>query len=168
MSDAQSFLLAMYKEQCDQARQHETMRQQSTGLVLTLSAAMAAFTGAALSATVSPLLTAKVPWILVLYSLLGVVVWKLAALGEGLSLKHYERNKLHVARARQYRRRLTSLFSGSDYDRVNSEADDDHKSEWERNELEPLIIKSRLHQYWIDVFKFIRYLGLTMVLIRLF
>lgn len=47
MSDAQSFLQAMYKEQCDQARQHETMRQQGTTLVLTLSAAIAAFTGAA-------------------------------------------------------------------------------------------------------------------------
>jgi hypothetical protein len=143
------------------------MRQQSTTLVLTLSAAVAAFTGAALSATIGPLLTAGVPWVVVLYSLLGVVVWKMAALGEGLSLKHYERNKLHVARARQYRKRLLRLFSDSDYEQVNAEADKDHKAEWERDILNPFIVESRLHQYWVDIFKFIRYLGLTMVLIPL-
>src|SRR4051812_33331567 len=37
MSDPQVYLQAMYKEQCDQARQHEVMRQQSTTLILTLS-----------------------------------------------------------------------------------------------------------------------------------
>jgi len=155
----------MYKEQCDQARQHETMRQQSTTLVLTLSAAVAAFTGAALSATVGPLVAAKVPWVLACYSLLGFVVWKMAALGEGLSLKHYERNKLHVARARQYRGRLANLFSGSDYDLVNAQADADHKAEWQRDGLGPSIIGARLHQYWTDIFSFVRYLGLTLVAI---
>lgn len=107
----------------------------------------------------------KVPWVLALYSLLGLVVRKIASLGEGLSLKHYERNKLHVARARQYRRRLTKLFPDSDYERANAEADEDHKAEWERDGLGPPIIESRLHRYWTDIFRFVRYLGLTLAAI---
>jgi hypothetical protein len=37
MSDPQSFLQAMYEEECDQARQHESMRRQGTTPVLMLS-----------------------------------------------------------------------------------------------------------------------------------
>src|ERR1700732_1188944 len=110
MPDPQTYLQAMYKEQCDQARQHENMRQQSTTLVLAVSAALATVGGTAFSATVQPLLSAGAPWVLALYALLGWVVMELARLGKALSLKHYERNMLHVARARQYRQRLLVLF----------------------------------------------------------
>src|SRR6185503_21144938 len=52
---------------------------------------------------VAPLYNAGVPRVVAFYALLGWVIWRLA---QALSLKHYERNKLHVARARQYRRWL--------------------------------------------------------------
>jgi len=163
MPDPQSFLQAMYKEQCDQARQHESMRQLSTTLVLTLSTALATVGGAALSATVTPLFDAGIPWVLALYALLGWVVWRLAKLGEGLSLKHYERNKLHVSRARQYRRWLVGLFPTADYGKANANADKDHESEWARDRLESGIIKERLHQHWVNIFAFVRYLGIALV-----
>jgi hypothetical protein len=162
MLDAQTFLQAMYKEQCDQARQHESMRQQSTTLVLTISVALATFGGAALSATVTPLYGAGVPWVVALYTLLGWVIWRLAKLGEALSLKHYERNKLHVARARQYRRWLTELFPSSGYGNANTNADADHWAEWANDGLPPSIIKERLHKHWTDIFAFVRYLGVAM------
>lgn len=163
MPDPQSFLQAMYKEQCDQARQHETMRQQSTTLALALSAALATVGGTALSATVKPLFEAGIPWVLALYALLGWVVWRLARLGEGISLKHYERNKLHIARARQYRRWLIDLFPTANYGYANINADMDHESEWARDGLEFAIIKQRLHRHWIDIFTFVRYLGIALV-----
>ena len=125
----------MYKEQCDQARQHESMRQQSTTLVLAVSAALATIGGSALSATVAPLYNAGVPWVVAFYALLGWVIWRLAQLGEALSLKHYERNKLHVARARQYRRWLVELFPNSDYGKANANADKGHQTEWAKDGL---------------------------------
>lgn len=162
MQDPQTFLQAMYKEQCDQARQHENMRQQSTTFVLTTSTALAAIGGAALSATVAPLLSAGVPWVLSLYALLGWVIWQLAKLGKEMSLKHYERNKLHVSRARQYRQWLVELFPKADYSEANANADRDHETEWVKDGLAPSIIATRLHQHWIDIFAFVRYLGVAM------
>jgi hypothetical protein len=81
LPDEQTFLQAMYKEQCDQARQHESMRQQSTTLVLAVSAALATIGGSALSATVAPLYNAGVPRVVAFYALLGWVIWRLAQLG---------------------------------------------------------------------------------------
>jgi hypothetical protein len=165
MSDPQAFLLAMYKEQCDQARQHEIMRQQSTTLILTVSTTIATVAGVTLSATIKPLLDARVPWLVAFYALLGWLIVKLAQLGERLSLKHYERNKLHVERARQYRRRLTDLFQNADYSEVNKNADQEHKNKWAKDRLQPSIIEGRLHQYWIDIFTFVRYVGIALVVI---
>jgi hypothetical protein len=165
MVDPQSFLQAMYKEQCDQARQHENMRQQSTSLVLTLSTALAAVSGTALSTTVKPLVDEGVPWVLALYALLGWVVWRLAQLGESFSLKHYERNKLHIARSRQYRGWLVDLFPDATYGTANANADIDHELEWKKDGLKVEIIHERLHQHWIAIFAFVRYLGIALVAI---
>jgi len=165
MPDSQSFLQAMYKEQCDQARQHENMRQQSTSLVLTLSTALSAVSGTAVSATVKPLVDAGIPWVLALYALLGWVVWRMAQLGESFSLKHYERNKLHVARSRQYRHWLVNLFPDAHYATANENADVDHEIEWKKDGLNLEIIHERLHQHWLSIFAFVRYLGIVLVAI---
>jgi hypothetical protein len=162
MPDPQTYLQAMYKEQCDQARQHENMRQQSMTLVLAVSAALATVGGTALAATVQPLLSVGAPWVLALYALLGWVVMELARLGKALSLKHYERNMLHVARARQYRQRLIDLFPNTDYGSVNDDADKCHKAEWK---LDSSIIEARLHEYWLGIYTFVRYLGIALIVI---
>jgi len=164
-SDPQSFLQAMYKEQCDQARQHENMRQQSTTLILTLSGSIATAAGATFALTGKHLLDSEAPWLMTIYVLLGALIMKLAQLGKRLSLKHYERNKLHVERARQYRRRLINLFQATDYHEVNKDADKEHAKEWAEDRLDPSIIKARLHQYWIDIFRFVGYFGFALVVI---
>jgi L-serine deaminase len=47
------------REECDQARQHENMRQQSTTLLLAVSAALATVGGTALAATAGSCRRAK-------------------------------------------------------------------------------------------------------------
>jgi hypothetical protein len=80
--EPQAYLQAMYKEQCDQARQHEGMRQQSTTLILALSGALAAVAGTALSATAKILMDAGVPWVVATYALVGWIIVRLAHLGQ--------------------------------------------------------------------------------------
>ena len=167
-TDDQKFLQAMFKEQCDQARQHENMRQQSTTLVVAVSAALATVSGTAISATVNPLLDADVPWVLGFYALLGVVVIKLAELCKGLSLKHYERNRMHVERAKQYRNRLWNLFPSADYSKVNDAADVDHEMEWTKDGLAKSIIDERLHKHWINIYRYVWYLGIALIAIPIF
>jgi hypothetical protein len=91
-ADLQSFLQAMYKEQCDQARQHETMRQQATTIALSVAAAvvsLAAASGGALAFIGgSGTLPNVHPGLVALYSLLGLFVIGIGRHGRKLSLKH--------------------------------------------------------------------------------
>jgi hypothetical protein len=114
-SECQNFLQVMFKEQCDQARQHETLRQQSTSLVLTIVGAIAALATASGGALIfyksDPNGSMRFsPWLLALYSLLGLLIIGVSHHGRKLSLKHYERNRMHTVRARVYRALLEDLF----------------------------------------------------------
>src|SRR5438045_2873711 len=60
--DEQTFLQAMYKEQYDQTRQHETLRQQSTTLIFALAGTMATVAGAAVPFTATSLMAAGMHW----------------------------------------------------------------------------------------------------------
>src|SRR5690348_2128564 len=87
--DEQTFLQAMYKEQCEQARQHETLRQQSTTLIFALAGTMGTVSAWGITlATASHIYLWAVP----LFSVLGIFIAALAWFGRHLSLKHYERN----------------------------------------------------------------------------
>jgi hypothetical protein len=165
--DRQSFLQAMYKEQCDQARQHETMRQQATTIAMTAATVVVSFataSGGALAfirgtgglPNVSPLLFA-------LYSLLGLFVIGISRHGRKLSLKHYERNRMHTARAGAYRERLEELFPGYTYGGpLREKAMSTHKERWRKEEAgadAAGVIDQKLYVLWIDLFKFLGWRG---------
>ncbi len=80
----------MYEEQVRHGRHHETLRSQSTHLIVAISAALLAFLS---SATAS----ADRQYVL------GVFVFVLNVYGLIMSLKHYERSRLHVTVAGKYR-----------------------------------------------------------------
>lgn len=166
MSDAdpQAFLQAMYKEQCDQARQHETMRQQVTSTLLVLAAAIATATASALAAFLRPTPDVRAIAFLALPGL--AIVW-IANLGKRLSIKHYERNQLHIERSRQYRRRLTELFPESDYSEINKFADEEHEKNLRKKKNQRVIevIDQNLYQYWVDIFGLLSGVGYLLIII---
>src|SRR4051794_17229166 len=71
-----------YDEHAVQARQHENLRATVTGTLAAIAAAVVGLAG------VGGLTRADVP--------AGVVVVLLGVIGMGISLKHYERNRMHV------------------------------------------------------------------------
>ncbi|MCK1689581.1 hypothetical protein [Bradyrhizobium sp. 145] len=166
MSDAdpQAFLQAMYKEQCDQARQHETMRQQVTSTLLVLAAAITTATASTIAAFLR--LTPDVRAIAFL-ALPGLAIVWIANLGKRLSIKHYERNQLHVERSRQYRRRLTDLFPKTDYSEINKFADEEHKkNHGKKKNLRVIeVIDQNLYQYWVDIFGLLSGAGYFLIVI---
>src|SRR4029079_3041712 len=96
----ETILLAIYKENADQARQHELFRQTITTLV-------AGITGAVIS-----LLSLKDASAVLRSPLLPVAGIFLAIIGTfGLiaSMKHYERNRMHIQRIRKIRAALDAL-----------------------------------------------------------
>lgn len=173
-TECQSFLQAMYKEQCDQARQHETMRQQATTLVITLTGAVvsiAAASGGILAFIRGSGNNPDVhPLLLVLYSFLGVFVIFLARHGRKLSMKHYERSQFHTERARAYRRRAEELFNSMKYKEDHRQARLDHEAKW-REEIGgkgEAIVKQRLYVLWNQMFDFLVWVGVFLVVVPLF
>lgn len=108
----------MYEEQVRHARHHETMRAQSTHLIVVISAALLAF----LSSTAA---SNGPHW------LLGVLVIVLNVYGLIMSLKHYERSRLHVTVAAQYRDVISDNSAADDL-KLNDVRRAGHKAHEER------------------------------------
>jgi hypothetical protein len=112
--------LRMYEGQMVHARHHEALRTQATNMVLVVSAALLAFYGSQSD----------------LWIKLGVGVFIFIANLYGLmmSLKHYERSRLHVSVGQQYRNILSkvSALEGKEINRVREEQHDKHSrgSHW--------------------------------------
>lgn len=157
---AQAFLLAMYKEQCDQARQHESLRQQSTTLILAMCSAAMALSGILIATTIKMPDTGALidPGLLLSgYALIGVFIALLSILGRRLSLVHYERNRQHAEKARSYRELLERSFpdltiSGDRKTTRQAKAASDSGSYGNSN-------RSRLFRHWADIYWFVTALG---------
>jgi hypothetical protein len=173
-SEILAFLQTMYKEQCDQARQHETMRQQATAIAMTAATAVVALAGASGGALAFMIGTGNLPHVhpglFVLYSLLGLFVIGIGRHGRKLSLKHYERNQMHTARARAYRRRLEELFPDYKFgDELRNGAASAHENLWRREAGDQAaeVINERLYVLWIGLFKFLTWVGGFLIVVPL-
>jgi len=89
--------LRMYEEQMRHARHHETLRTQATNFVVTLSGGILA-------------LVAAVPTAEEWRSTLGIFILLINAYGLLMSLKHYERSRLHVTVGSKYRDVLSVIL----------------------------------------------------------
>ena len=99
-------LMKMYLEQTAQARQHEKLRVNFITLVMTAGTMVFAFIG----------------WDGILNradsaSLLFIVV--IGIIGFFASCKHYERNRLHVARAKHIRKLMAKIDTSGTISKVN-------------------------------------------------
>lgn len=110
-------LLALYKENADQSRHHETQRERVTALVGQASGVVLGLLGA--KAGVDALgrgVSIGVPIFLIILGLWGFFA----------SSRHYERSRLHVHRLRQVRRELEEL-TGVPLREINRQAEDNHE-----------------------------------------
>ena len=96
----ETILLAIYKENADQARQHEVFRQTITTLVAGITGAVIGLLSLKETAAVlhSPLLPVA-----------GIFLAVIGTFGLIASMKHYERNRMHVERIREIRKALDAL-----------------------------------------------------------
>jgi hypothetical protein len=138
----------MCQEHYTQGRHHETQR---AGVVSAILAIATALTG--LVTFDKTLSSSDLPMTLGLI-LLGVF-------GFGFSMKQYERFRLHMARAREYRNALDALLPGSPLRELKRRADTSHETEFRG--LEPL----RLHYWWASLNLFVAALGVVLTVYAL-
>jgi hypothetical protein len=149
----------MYQEQCNQARQHENLRQQSTTIILTLTGAILAAVVASAGWVVSGLYDADLTlWFFASYSAFGAFVIALGLFGRRLSLKHYERNRMHSIRAGAYRREIEKLLAAEQPNlggKLRDEAMKEHRREWSKEGRDPRLVDERLYAGWLRIYAFI-------------
>lgn len=99
--------LRLYEGQIEHARHHENMRSQATNVVVAISAAMLAFLASDLgkSGAESYLSVAT-----------GLFIVALNLYGWLMSMKHYERSRLHIDVASQYRTVVSMMISDEAHD----------------------------------------------------
>ncbi|MBC9177880.1 hypothetical protein [Pseudoroseomonas ludipueritiae] len=185
------YLQAMYKEHCDQARQHENLRQQGTTLVMTICGAILSLAAASGGLIVFLKPTASEPhvpaWSYLLYSFLGVLIVGLSRHGRLLSIKHYERNKMHAERARQYRLLLEAMFPDEFGDGARRAAVAEHQGRiinkktevyknglpkrteaaWQKSDAGrkyPHMVDVQLYSLWAGLFRFMTFVGVFLIL----
>jgi hypothetical protein len=157
----QEYLQSMYKEQCDQARQHEALRATGTTLILTLAGAMLT-----VGATV---LEHGSHWKTFAVVVLGFFIIAIGWSGRTLSLKHHERSRRHASLAQQYRLGLEGLVSREYGKGLRDNAETIHRTNW-RNEVgarDLKIIDKHLFRYWLNIYLLVMLSGLVLVTISL-
>ena len=126
----------MYEDQLRHARHHETLRSQSTNIIVAISAAIVAFLESGVSEHASP-------------TLLSTFLIAINGYGLLMSLKHYERSCLHVEVASAaYRRRVSEVAALGDHtlDATRQSAHSAHKVSFKHlRRLRAYILWSGLH-----------------------
>ena len=121
----------MYQEQITHARHHETLRSQATNLIVVISGALLAFLSS----------VAATPGRQVI---LGVFLIVVNIYGLLMSIKHYERSRLHVTVAGQYRDFLSQNASafGNSINTTRKRGHEKHKQNF------PIVQHFRTYALW--------------------
>jgi hypothetical protein len=154
-----------YEEHAAQARQHETLRASVASILGGIAAAVVAFAA-------SDGLTGT-------DALAGIVVITLGILGAALSIKHYERNRMHTTILKEIRSEITCLQQ--DPDRAPRTTDDIRKAAVEKHKEKFALFERksdrrlrprgtspwvgvRLHHLWISLNLSIALVGLLLII----
>lgn len=138
--DQQSFLIAMCKEQVDHSRHHEVQRQQSTALILSLTAGTAIVESGLLQAALRDAGHDLLGQIMIAsHAIFGVLIYVLSRLGLRLSKVHYMRSRQHADKSRAYRALLEKHFPAEfaltelrATQAIETKANDRASKQWER------------------------------------
>ncbi len=136
--------LRMYEEQVRHGRHHETLRSQSTNMVVVISAALLAFVSSDATSSDQD-------------SLIGVFMVVINLYGLILSLKHYERSRLHVGVAAKYRDVVSeaSEIGGRKINEARTASKEFHPSRF------PCLSKIRAYVLWLGLHLILAVIGLT-------
>ena len=139
--------LRMYEEQVRHARHHETLRTHSTNVIIIISAAILAF--------LSSKFESHSQHVVFGFFLIAINVYGLI-----LSLKHYERNQLHLEVSRHYRTVLSqfSALEGRELNRERRAGRDKHYNK--AGKIKDL----RVHFLWSGLHGIIALMGAAVVL----
>jgi hypothetical protein len=129
MADNVNVLLAMYNEQCNQARHYESQRATVSGFLIAISAALIGLMTYDKSISRSDLPPA-------------IFLLALGIFGALSSSKHYERSLRHGKRAQKYREKLNELIPELGINELRVKADEETNSRFKR------LYKLRLHHIW--------------------
>ncbi len=115
MGDTEAWI-RMYEEQVRHGRHHEALRSQSTNIIVAVSAALVAFLGSEAASELSPLAVGTFMAIINVY-------------GFFLSIKHYERSRMHVTVAGEYRKVVSasSILNGTTIDEARERGRKKHQ-----------------------------------------
>lgn len=130
-------LFKLYTENTTHARHHEVMRQQVTNIVLVASGLLLAFTSRKDSFTI---IDAAPPALVIVLGLLGMVT----------TSKHYERARLQLQRASQFRE---ALPGGKWIRSIKGKADATHKTTY------PRFSSVRLNWLWLGFHAMVMVIG---------
>jgi hypothetical protein len=158
-------LWRFYEEHAAQARQHETLRASVASILGGIAAAVVAFaTSDGLTGT---------------DALAGIVVIALGILGTALSIKHYERNRMHTTILKEIRCEITRLQQ--EPDRAPRTTDDIRKAGVEKHKEKFALFERksdrrlrprgtspwvgvRLHHLWISLNLSIALVGVLLII----
>ena len=122
-------LLSMYNEQVAQARQHENLRAAATNLTFVAGSVLVSL----LFKDGQPVVSSEAA----AATLIGIGLF-----GALFSLKHYERNRFHVAIARRYRKKLEELIPAADISKLRQCGRHDNETKY------PVLSKLSLNWLW--------------------
>jgi disulfide bond formation protein DsbB len=134
--DDRDYLVMMYEEHAEHARQHETLRAAVTGFFIALIAGLLAAPGNENSPQ-------KI--------IVGIIICIVSLLGLLLNEKHYERYHMHREILRGYRNSLEQGLGNKDLSKIRDKREECHKKEYRlfpwRN-----LCTLRLHHLWSAVY----------------
>lgn len=151
--DKQTLILAIYKENCDQARHHEIQRERVTAIVASTTGVMLGLLGLGKG---GELITPS------LMLLMSIFIVLLGLWGFAGSWKHNERAALHRERIGQCRIQLENL-SGINLVKINELAEEAHVLSFGPNAR----FETSTHYIWKTLHVMIALLGFTMVIVSL-
>ena len=136
MSDRVEALLRMHDEHANQARQHEDQRASMTNLILLVAGALVTFVS--YNGLKADSLVASI-------AMIG-----LGTYGCLFSLKHYERNRLHVTVLRAFRDEMDQELNSTRprIGDVEEQGRYAHKSDFGKTDLRRWVMNFGLHTLW--------------------
>jgi hypothetical protein len=156
-----SDLWRYYDEHAAEARQHETLRATVTSILVGFAAALV---GLASTGGLEP---SDIP--------AGVLVIAIGVLGALLSLKHYERNRLHVRIMGRVREEITELRKDPQRAALSTselrfEAENEHQARFFRRGKKRLrkgswIVRTQLFQLWLVLDVLVAVVGVVIVVV---
>jgi len=149
LTDAQELLWRMYAENAAHARHHEVLRSNVSGYVLIVATALVGIV------TFDRSLGG---WVDIMTECFIICV---GLFGSAFVMKHYERYRLHMARAQEYRAAIDRLLPAPILQQCKDRGDAAHATRWH------FIRRLRVAYWWASLNLFVALVGVALLAVTL-